>query len=262
MGGELMVSRSQAENDFIKSLIEDNGEDHWIDCHDMNTERHCSSQSICGLGWSKWGDTCYARTDEPLSWTEARERCSKMGGEIMAPQSQAENESVRRLIEDSQEDHWIDCNDMKTERQWVCGGDSMQTYRNWTLYEPNYSGSGPHCARMIPTGVWRDYSCSGFYYAVCKYHIGEVDFQMRSWRLLSSCLMDHVICEFSVPSINGCAVKCSKKSGCQSFNVLHQGDKRICQLNDAKRFDVNKEEFVQMTKPLSIYGEQLTSLRE
>ena len=176
---------------------------------------------------------------------------------MMAPGSQEENDFVHSMIESSGSDHWIACSTQEKNGPWICSGNANPTYRPWAKDEPNGNG-GVNCARMAAaSGEWKDNSCPRLYFAVCiRDPIPiNVSFRLKSWRLLASCLVGHVLLEFQANSINTCALECSLQPGCRSFNVLHYGEK-ICQLNDARGSDVDQDKFNQLTKPLCIYGEK------
>ena len=175
---------------------------------------------------------------------------------MVAPRSRSENDFVHRLIMaggSERRGHWIACDDIKNEGQWFCDG---HTYRRWKRGKPSDPLSD--CAKIDGTGKWADRPCRELFPALCRR--GTVDavvgFQLQSWRLLVSCLMGHVMHQFPANSINACAVECSHEPGCLSFNILHQGKEKICQLNEVRRFDVNQKEFISVTNPFCIYGEE------
>ncbi|XP_038059594.1 asialoglycoprotein receptor 2-like [Patiria miniata] len=119
----------------------------------------------CPPPWIQWGGECYRAIMEPLTWSEAKDECIKMGGVLVAPRSQEETDFLVLLLPSR---FWINCNDIEKEGTWVCQvGTDMVEFRNWLSGEPSNSGN-EDCAYLLPTGKWNDFPCSSKRLAVCK----------------------------------------------------------------------------------------------
>ena len=232
-------------------------------CSGIYTAFPCPEDgAVCPPAWRSFHGSCYVVTQRLESWADSRESCLRMGGEMMAPGSRQENDFLLSLMIERvgpSTDCWIACNDTEKEDKWACSGDDdlPTSYRNWRQNEPD-DATFAHCAKMKNTGMWADNDCSGLYVAACKRHSPSksTSHRLRAWRLLASRLVGHVMHEFPVGNIHACAVECSNMPGCLSFNVLHQGRGKTCQVNAARRFGVAQDEFIKVTGPLCIYGEK------
>ena len=67
----------------------------------------------CPTTWIQWKDKCFKATKEKLTWSQAHEECSKMGGVMATPNSP---EDTQQLLSITHNEHfWIDCNDLVNE---------------------------------------------------------------------------------------------------------------------------------------------------
>ncbi|XP_038049097.1 perlucin-like protein [Patiria miniata] len=214
-----------------------------------------TSGGICPPGWQNWGESCFAITTYSLNWYDSADRCRQLGGKLAAPRSAEENAFVSGLI--GPQHAWIACNDLEEEGKWLC--DENRWYRNWQGGQPDDDLQRQDCAHMIRySGQWGDDYCP--YYrlvAVCKRRVAVNSRLLRSWRLLSACLIGHVLSEYPISSLDHCAWLCSQDPGCRSFNVVHRGyGEKLCQLNSATRHDVDSPQFHVGKKGVCIYGEK------
>ncbi|XP_038054630.1 asialoglycoprotein receptor 2-like [Patiria miniata] len=124
-------------------------------------------RGACPPTWIQWGGNCYKATTEPLTWFDAKDKCIKMGGALVVPQSQEETDFLVHL---QQFDFWINCNDLEEEGTWKCHGTDEVAFKNWETrprQQPdNYQGS-EHCAGVLSTGEWNDVSCGSPRLAIC-----------------------------------------------------------------------------------------------
>ncbi len=219
----------------------------------MSSAHSCKPQMLCPFGWESSCGSCYKRLEEKLAWHEGRLKCQEMGGEMVAPSSLEENNYLGLLSKNIGR-VWINCNDLEIDGQWVCTSDN-DGYMNWRANEPN-GGARENCVeiRFSRGGTWNDNACSKKYPVICK---GE-EVKLKQWRLLAWCLTGHTLREIPTSNVRACATVCVYDPRCRSFNVQHFGTgERICQLNNATRYEADHTQFVESKKPFTcIYGER------
>ncbi|XP_038059597.1 snaclec convulxin subunit beta-like [Patiria miniata] len=66
----------------------------------------------CPPTWYQWGRKCYKAITEPLTWFEAKDECTKMGGFLVAPRSHEETDFLVQLLPSK---FWINCSDVEKE---------------------------------------------------------------------------------------------------------------------------------------------------
>ncbi|XP_038066773.1 perlucin-like protein [Patiria miniata] len=122
--------------------------------HDQG-ENTCLPSEKCPLSWKQWRDSCYRFTPTVHSWFAAREACLQLGGNLAAPRSQEENdffwEFGKEEITSTVQKFWINCDDLKTNGQWFCEGESVDdpgAFLNWAANEPNHLPS-EQCAAVV-----------------------------------------------------------------------------------------------------------------
>ncbi|XP_038048132.1 lactose-binding lectin l-2-like [Patiria miniata] len=133
--------------------------------------------SIRGAGpssWIKWGGKYYKAIIEPLTWSEAKKECIKMGGALVLPQSDEETDFLKTLVlqpgQQRTDLFWINCNDLEEEDTWKCqdGTDEVE-YRNWDTHlgsQPDGRGY-ENCAEVWSGGKWNDVDCDNLVPAIC-----------------------------------------------------------------------------------------------
>ncbi|XP_071798776.1 low affinity immunoglobulin epsilon Fc receptor-like [Asterias amurensis] len=145
-------------------------------CCNANDEACMASIGVgvgtCPPTWIQWKDKCFKATKEPLTWFQAHDECSKMGGVMATPNS---TDDTQQLLNITHNQHfWIDCNDLVHEGVWECKeGETVIYYRDWADGEPNeFRGQYEDCVKYrIKTGTngWNDVPCEYAYQlAVCK----------------------------------------------------------------------------------------------
>ena len=115
------------------------------------------------------------------NWTDARNFCRKLGGDLVSIHSEVENEKIRniRQLYSSTMDIWIGLNDTKVENHFTWSDGTQLDYENWSKREPNNAGPGEDCT-VIYYGVrpwpslfeekrWNDEKCEKKFYFICKY---------------------------------------------------------------------------------------------
>ena len=122
-----------------------------------------------------------------------------------------------------------------------------------------------NCPVVGKTGLWSDHGChEWFLHTVCK--AKQVRPELKSWRLLVSCLTGFARQEFPVHGLLECAARCARDHpACRSFNLLRSpvngtaagadGNAKTCQLNNVTRSEVDRAHFVK-TDTMCIYGEK------
>ncbi|XP_071804862.1 perlucin-like protein [Asterias amurensis] len=224
----------------------------------MSSAHSCKPhQMLCPSDWESWGGSCYKLLEERMTWQEGRLKCQEMGGEVVVPSS---SEETKYLLSKLENGMWINCNDLEIEGQWDCTPDSGG-YMNWHKEEPN-GETIENCAELETltswgNGSWNDHVCSFEFQVICKGKM-VTPAKLKQWRLLASCLIGHTLREIPTSNVRACTTVCDYDPRCRSFNVQHFGNgERICQLNNATRYEADHTQFVKSKKPFTcIYGER------
>ncbi|XP_038058764.1 tetranectin-like [Patiria miniata] len=124
----------------------------------------------CPPPWIQWGGKCYKAITESLTWFQAKDECIKMGGVLVAPQTQEETDFLVRLQPPR---FWINCNDIREEGIWECqDGPREVEFRNWATenHQPDNGKGIEDCGEVVPypAGKWNDAECKKQRPAVCK----------------------------------------------------------------------------------------------
>ena len=102
----------------------------------------------------------YQVFDESLSWTEARIRCSLMGGHLVSISDEAEQTFVQELIAPFAKDcYWIGLHTLEGGWKWEDG--SEYTYQNWDAEKPdNYAGNEYFGRLYAKSAEHEEWSCN------------------------------------------------------------------------------------------------------
>nr|AJF83861.1 liver and lymph node-specific ICAM-3-grabbing non-integrin protein [Miichthys miiuy] len=131
--------------------------------------RHCSP------GWSYMSSVCFyiafSESHSRRSWQEARQYCTKQGGDLALINSRERHLALAELINNyqdrsrsiSQSGFWIGLRDVELEGTWKWLDGTILTDGYWNDGEPNNQGN-EDCAAMYPRSnpfkAWNDAPCS------------------------------------------------------------------------------------------------------
>lgn len=150
-------------------------------------EKVLAAQNIPSAA-QKFGENYYMVFNERESWTDAKEKCEKMGGHLATITSKKENEFVYNLVEKADGGNaWIglyNVGDSKNENwKWVTGEKVL--YENWKSGEPSFYSYGNIESYVgFFNGIeWNDFVDES----------GEVDSYVCEWEKYSISVSDTVI---------------------------------------------------------------------
>ena len=211
-----------------------------------------------GCPTSEWiyrNGFCYLIHDKPkLTWSDSRKMCQSLGGDLVLPRSQEENDFVYRkllpgYVHDSiyTDNAWLRCRFI--DNKWDCSDDPSD-YTNWSTITPKIG----NCAmmRMGENGKWRGMPCSELKRSMCKKPAGPHCRAITCSAVPGDqprCLTNHTVAEFAIKIPMQCCLACRQSPICRSFNL--RGD--MCQLNGVIASDVAEEYFD--TVPDCVYYE-------
>ncbi|XP_022089665.1 L-selectin-like [Acanthaster planci] len=227
---------------------------------------HCS----CPSGWQLWRKACYRLTETKVDWESSKSACREMGGKMAAPRNLTEMKFMADLAKknDGRYYIWIACNDSEVEGNWMCDGqEGSKPFMGWGPGQPDDAGGNQDCATIAAAhnDSMDDNNCDYTLYAVCarqanctrhpnqpRHYCFSTDTHGRI--LNSTCLLGHVIREFTTDSVSACGSSCVEEPGCRSFNIKKNGGgKKLCQLNNSTSSE-DKDMF-QGTGDFCIYSE-------
>ena len=111
----------------------------------------------------------YIVSDNALSWSDARQHCWTLAGELLSITDKTEQEIVKRILHPSQS-YWIGMTDKGTGVQpnfvWIDGQEVL--YKNWKAGEP--SNPSEKCGSILQgsNGQWNDATCKDKLKFICK----------------------------------------------------------------------------------------------
>ena len=106
----------------------------------------------------KFEEHKYYLAQEWLSWSEAKDLATELGGYLLTINSEAENTwVVNNIGEDYKwDEYWLGLNDISEEGTFVWDNGSESTYSNWFQGEPNNGGDEDVVAFNAYEGKWND----------------------------------------------------------------------------------------------------------
>ena len=106
----------------------------------------------CPAGQKQLGDSCYRLLNETMTWEEANQVCSDMGGGLAVPDSPEEHQFIWEMFTGSLQEGnvWTGCTDKEEEGKYVHSGQQCH-YLAWAPEEPKDDGQ-QNCVIL-----WRKY---------------------------------------------------------------------------------------------------------
>ena len=103
----------------------------------------------------------YLFCNDAKTWSEARDFCRSLGGDLVAIDEEAENTFLKDQFSSySWSLAWIGFNDLDNEYTYRWSSGSMNDYTNWNSYSPSYTYLERDCVYLESDGTWGDYLCS------------------------------------------------------------------------------------------------------
>lgn len=105
----------------------------------------------------KW----YGVVVDKASWTSARDKCKRLGGQLAVIPDEATWKFIASL---TQLQVWIGATDEKLEGQWKWVDGSDMKFAKWSDINPTNSGGNEHYLMMKRDGTWNDTPSDWDYY--------------------------------------------------------------------------------------------------
>ncbi|XP_033728805.1 C-type lectin domain family 17, member A-like isoform X2 [Pecten maximus] len=127
----------------------------------------------CPDEWVQFRDSCYFFVNNVTTWHESSKYCQSQNSELVAVESQAENDFLLRYIQRFRcafnNQFWIDATDMVMEGVWQWAS-TLETlsYFNWAPNEPNGIDNEDCIIVKQDDGMWNDLACFNRRYFVCE----------------------------------------------------------------------------------------------
>ncbi|XP_070535379.1 macrophage mannose receptor 1-like isoform X1 [Ptychodera flava] len=134
--------------------------------------------------WLNYGDnTCYffstALSVGTKTWTESREYCRSVGGELLSLHDANETSWIMSRLElETRRGWWIGLREYGFDRHFRWSDGTPLDYENWHKDEPNdyYGEEGcVHIARYSDNATWNDNHCAVKFSFICKKFNHSVD---------------------------------------------------------------------------------------
>lgn len=111
------------------------------DCNGLTDEYSATNVGKCGsCDVLVAGDRVYHFCDDTSTWSTARNRCGKLGGDLVAINSNGEFDTVWSRLSMRSEEHWIGASDTKDEGtvRWVDGSTLGNNDPRWASGQPPF----------------------------------------------------------------------------------------------------------------------------
>lgn len=131
----------------------------------------------CRQYFTASGDTCYHFSTVEKGWTEAYFKCQDIGGNLVAIESQEEQQTLENIIKNDNEKSvksgwWIGGSDLVQEGdwQWMSNSPRYIDYSNWYPGEPNTVVNPENCLMMYNLWgyKWADRFCCDKFNYICE----------------------------------------------------------------------------------------------
>ena len=138
--------------------------------------------SLCPIGWTTFGNSCYLHVDLPLTYQKSENYCNTLSPSFWRShltsvttlkEAYFLTDLVRNNSAGTVRRMWIGYDDLITEGMFVWKDGSESKWENWRANDnpDNYKGI-EHCVEMFvddnPEGQWNDIKCSKRMRFVCK----------------------------------------------------------------------------------------------
>jgi len=108
-----------------------------------------------------------------LPFADAAGLCQKLGGHLVAIETENEQEFLERkfltALKEAGKDAWIGLTDAEKEGVWKWVTGQPITYARWGNAEPNNVGGTENSVVMSPRGVWLDTSGDKPFWVICEW---------------------------------------------------------------------------------------------
>ncbi|XP_038055652.1 C-type lectin domain family 4 member C-like [Patiria miniata] len=206
----------------------------------IGVQHVASIAKICPSSeWVLHKGTCYLIPQTSYSWSYGRALCKSLGGDMVLPTSQDENDFVQQMIyadyipyNGINPNPWMRC--QKTDTPRICSEDPGN-YANWS---PDHVDIGDCAVMIFHLGVWRGLNCSLERKIMCTAKPNSCSRSLSCAMVpydQPRCLTNHTIDQFTMRSHIECCIACSEDLACQSFNLMGE----MCQLNSATVAEVD-----------------------
>ncbi|XP_063952038.1 C-type mannose receptor 2-like [Lytechinus pictus] len=131
-------------------------------------------EGFCPKNWFTWGNKCFQFVDYWETWTNHRNICQSLGGDLASIRDRSEQAYIVTLLENEPYPVWIGLNDQESEGLFTWSDGTPVLYTNWDRNEPNDNGHSEDCIVMFGSnsgndpGVWNDAECTQKYKSLCQ----------------------------------------------------------------------------------------------
>lgn len=135
----------------------------------------------CGIGWKRYGASCYKIKTARKTWVQAVSDCQSEGASLVKVCNNGELEFiyyafVRPLDTGSA---WIGLSLTNGSFHWLDG--SWPRYKNWNWGEPNNYNGDEHCVEIyVKNGKWNDIPCFLYRPFVCEKGMLQLQKHLRT----------------------------------------------------------------------------------
>ncbi|XP_073453322.1 pulmonary surfactant-associated protein D-like [Aquarana catesbeiana] len=118
------------------------------------------------------GDKIYLSDGDQGNFNDARERCTKAGGQMASPRNAEENEAILFITNQYGVASYLGINELEELGTYRYPGGEAISFTNWNVGEPNnFEGRQENCVEMQNTGRWNDIVCANTRLIICEFSI-------------------------------------------------------------------------------------------
>ena len=128
-----------------------------------------SAPCSCPAGFSRCAGRCLLRLDQKAAYEDAEARCAEIGGHLLVPRTEAENQCAFQLRVGMWS--WLGVSDRASEGVYE-GADGCGPFPStggwWREGDPDNWLDAEHCVGMINDDQWNDRPCGDNNYPLCQ----------------------------------------------------------------------------------------------
>ncbi|XP_063290432.1 pulmonary surfactant-associated protein A-like [Pelobates fuscus] len=116
------------------------------------------------------GDKILATNGKEVDFETSKASCKNVGGEIVTPLNEAENNAVLNIVKDRNRYTYLGIKEGQTPGDFHYLDGTPVNYTHWRRNEPSGKGK-ENCVEMYTDGQWNDKACNQYRLTICEFEV-------------------------------------------------------------------------------------------